>query len=144
MSYADNMENALKNLEAREELDPAEVRRNRARAANEQAARAKAAPFAEALKSGEFTQDLLNHCVRIGFGHRTKVQITWLDTVLRLDAKQLRLELHPTGDGVIAKFFEDGKETRGSEKIDLKKSKPEKIAETWLSGLAAINQKDSE
>lgn len=135
MSYADNMENALKNLEAREEVDPAEARRNSARAAVEQAAKAKAAPFAEALKSGAFTQELLNHSVRIGFGHRAKVQITWLDTVLRLDAKQLRLELHPTGDGVVAKFFEDGKESRGSEKIDLKKSKPEKLAETWLRSL---------
>jgi len=135
MSYADNMENALKNLEAREEVDPAEARRIRAREAAEEAEKAKAAPFAEALKNGAFTQDLLNHAVRIGFGHRTKVQITWLDTVLRLDAKQLRMELHPTGEGVVAKFFEDAHETR-SEKVDLKKAKPEKLAEKWLGALA--------
>jgi len=138
MSYADNMENALKNLEAREEIDPAELRRIKARDAAEQAAKEKAAPFADALKNGPFTQDLLNHAVRIGFGHRTKVQITWLDTVLRLDAKHLRLELNPTGDGVIANFFDDGKEIR-SEKVDLKKSKPEKLAETWLRPLSSAS-----
>jgi len=138
MSYADNMENALKNLEAREEVDPAELRRMKARDAADEAERAKAAPFAEALRNGPFTQELLNHAVRIGFGHRAKVQITWLDTVLRLDAKQLRLELHPSGEGILAKFFDDGKEIR-SEKIDLKKNKPEKLAETWLRGLAAAD-----
>ncbi len=137
MSYADNMENALKNLEAREEIDPAELRRIKARDAAEEAEKLKAAPFAEALKSGAFTQELLNHAVRIGFGHRAKVQITWLDTVLRLDAKQLRLELHPSGEGVLAKFFDEGREVR-SEKIDLKKSKPEKLAEAWLKGLVAV------
>jgi hypothetical protein len=136
MSYADNMENALKNLEAREEIDPAELRRIKARDAADQAEKLKAAPFAEALKNGPFTQELLNHAVRIGFGHRAKVQITWLDTVLRLDAKQLRLELHPNGEGILAKFFDDGKETH-TEKVDLKKSKPEKLAESWLKGLAA-------
>ncbi len=136
MSYADNMENALKNLEAREEVDPAEVRRNKARAATEQAAIAKAAPYAEALRHGPFTQELLNHAVRIGFGHRAKVQITWLDTVLRLDAKHLRLELHPTGEGLVAKFSEEGKETK-SEKVDLAKSKPEKLAESWLRSLGS-------
>lgn len=135
MSYADNMENALKNLEAREEVDPAEARRVKAREEVERVAKAKAAPFAEALKNGPFTKDLLDHAVRIGFGHRAKVQITWLDTVLRLDAKQLRMELHPTGEGVVAHFFDAGKE-KATEKVDLKKSKPEKLAEKWLAGLA--------
>ncbi|MEO8027365.1 MAG: hypothetical protein ABI823_12875 [Bryobacteraceae bacterium] len=136
MSYADNMENALKNLEAREEVDPAEVRRKKLRDAAELAAEAKAAPYAEALKDGVFTQELLNHAVRIGFGHRAKVQITWLGTVLRLDAKQVRLELTPTPDGIVAHFSDDGTQV-GTEKIDLTKANPEKLAEKWLKGLAA-------
>lgn len=135
MGFSDNLENQLKNLEAREERDASSFRREQQREAEERRNRLATAPHAEKLRNGTFTQNLLAFATRIGFGHRVKVHITWIEKNLRLDARELRLELRPTPDGVKAHFFKDGQETK-TEKVSLE-SDPEKLAQKWLSALDA-------
>jgi len=133
MSYLDNLENQLKSLERQEERDPARIQEERERAARERSKRLAAGPFAEQLRSGKFTQELLGHATRLGFAKRAKVYMTWIDTTLRLEAKQLRLELRPTAEGVVAHFLEDGNET-GTDKVDLH-GDAAVLAETWIAKL---------
>ncbi|MBL8223176.1 MAG: hypothetical protein JNL62_28315 [Bryobacterales bacterium] len=59
--------------------------------------------------------------------------MSWIDTTLRLDAKQLRLELRPTPEGVVAHFLEEGAETATS-KVDLN-GDPAALAESWIGKL---------
>jgi hypothetical protein len=130
MSFLDNLESSLKNLESNEERD-ADVQREAKNRASEKAKALAAAPFADALKTGPFAHDFLMHATQIGFAQRTKVQPTWLGSTLRLQAKERRLELRPTPEGVRAHFFEDQEET-GSELIDLNGS-AEELAKRWLA-----------
>jgi len=131
MSFLDALENNLKSLEKQDERDPvraAEIRKQR----EDDRTRALAtAPVAEQLRSGKFTVALLDHATRIGHSQRTKVQITWIDTALRLQAKERRLDLQPSPDGVTAIFSEDGSETK-RRKIDLS-GDPEALASEWLA-----------
>ncbi|MBL8174068.1 MAG: hypothetical protein JNK48_05325 [Bryobacterales bacterium] len=133
MSYLDNLENQLKSLERQEERDPARIQEERDRAARERNSRKAAGPYAEQLRSGKFTQDLLAHATRLGFAKRAKVHLSWIDTTLRLEAKQLRLELKPTGEGVVAHFLDGGQET-GTERVDLN-GDAASLAEKWIAGL---------
>jgi hypothetical protein len=130
MSFSDNLENDLKNLESRDERDAASMARSQQQKQNHRALMLASAPYAEKLKSGKFTSDLLIHSTRIGHGLRTKVNIIWLGTTLRLQAREHRLELRPTPEGVIASFFVDEKEVK-QEKIDLN-GNPELLAKEWL------------
>lgn len=133
MGFLDNLENTLKANESREERDPVQMRRNQKQAEDERA-RAKAAqPYAEELRNGKFTADLLNEVSRISHGLRTKVYITWIGTTLRLEAREHRLELTPGPDSVTAVTSVDGKPT-GNQSIDLKKS-PKALAEKWLASV---------
>lgn len=133
MSYLDNLENQLKSLERQEERDPARIQEERERAARERTSRIAAAPFAEQLRNGKFTQDLLAHATRLGFLKRAKVHMSWIDTTLRLDAKHLRLELQPTAEGIVAHFLEDGTES-ATEKVDLN-GDASNLAEQWIAKL---------
>lgn len=133
MSYLDNLENQLKSLERAEERDPARIQQERERAARERTSRIAAGPFAEQLRNGKFTQELLGHATRLGFAKRAKVHMTWIDTTLRLEAKQLRLELKPTAEGVVGHFFEDGSEV-GSQPVDLN-GDAAVLAEQWIARL---------
>ena len=72
----------------------------------------------------------MTHATRIGHGLRTKVNIVWLGSTLRLQAREHRLELQPTPEGVMAYFFVDDKEVK-KEKVDLT-GNPEKLAKEWL------------
>jgi len=130
MSFSDNLENDLKNLESQEERDPVSVARNQQRKQSNRANVLAAAPNAEKLRSGKFTSGLLTHSTRIGHGLRTKVNIIWLGTTLRLQAREHRLELRPAPEGVTAHFFVDDKETR-KQKVDLN-GNPERLAQEWL------------
>lgn len=130
MSFLDNLENNLKALESREEKDPEQRRRE---LADREAARAEAlrrAPHAEALKTGPFTEKLLTACRTVGHGMRVLVRFTWIDSTLRLEAKEKKLELHPTVDGVRAVYFVNGAET-ASEPVDLN-GDADAFARAWL------------
>ncbi len=132
MGFLDNLENNIKAVESREEIDP--EKRKREIEARE-AARAEAlrrAPYAEALKAGPYTEQLLTACRTIGHGKRVLVQFTWIDSTLRLDARQKRLELQPTAEGVHAVFYEDGQQ-KGSETVDLN-GDADALARRWLEG----------
>jgi hypothetical protein len=127
MGYLDNLESALKNLEGNNERDSVE---DRSRRESERALALAAAPYADELKKGRFTMGLLEHVTKMGFSQRTKVNIAWIGTTLRLDARERRLELKPTAQGVVAVFSESGQET-ASKPIDLK-SEPETLAREWF------------
>ncbi len=129
MSFLDNLESSIKSMESQEERvnsrDRDHVRREAERA------RVKAiTPFAEELRKGRFTQDLMEEATRIGHGLRTKVYITWIDSTLRLEAREHRLELKATPEGVVADHLLN-REPVSQEKVDLKGS-GKKLAEKWL------------
>ena len=130
MSFLDNLENNLKALENREEHDPTRAGREAAARERDRLEAAGRAPHAEALKTSEFTNQMLTACRAIGHGMRVLVQFTWLGEVLRLDAKEKRLELHPTIKGVEAVYSVDGEETK-REPVNLK-GNAEKLAKNWL------------
>lgn len=130
MSFLDNLENNLKSLETAEQNREERERRNRDRTAERDQALA-AAPWAEELKKGPFTAELLKQATRIGFSMRTKVNILWIGTTLRLEARERRLELRPTADGIVAAYLEGGQEQR-TEPLDLK-SDPAEFVRTWLA-----------
>src|SRR6266403_2140489 len=118
MSFSDNLENSLKNLESHDERDAAGGAHSQQRRRDQRATVLAAAPYAEKLRTGKFTSGLLTHATRIGHGLRTKVNIMWLGPTLRLQAREHRLELRPTPDGILAFFFVNDKETK-RQKLDL-------------------------
>jgi hypothetical protein len=130
MSFLDNLENNLKSLESREEGQDAAEQQRRARERDRADAQA-AAPYAEELKKGPFTAELLKQAARVGFEKRTKVNVAWLGSTLRLEARERRLELRPTAGGIQAVYLEDGNEAR-NEPLDLKMS-AEDLVRRWLS-----------
>jgi hypothetical protein len=129
MSFLDNLENNLKSLESREEGTATAESKQKARERDRAAAQA-AAPYAEQLKKGPFTDELLKQATRVGFEKRTKVHIAWLGSTLRLEARDRRVELRPGASGVQAVYLENGQETR-SEVVDLS-GNAEKFVRSWL------------
>lgn len=132
MSFLDNLENSLKALESRDEAAGNNEQQVRRREEERQHALA-SAPWAERLRSGPYTAALLSHAVRAGFALRMKVQPAWIDTTLRLDARERRLELRPTPEGVMATFFESSQEVRAVP-LDLE-GDPAALVEDWLGGV---------
>jgi hypothetical protein len=127
MSFLDNLENNLKALESREERAPgpkqrSELERNRAKAAQ---------PYIEQLRNSKFTRELLDRAVTMAHELRTKVYINWSGNSLRLDARERRLELQPTPDGVFA-VFSTGYDVTTREKVDLN-GDPAKLARAFLT-----------
>jgi hypothetical protein len=129
MGFLDNLEDTLKNAERGAERED-ERSASISRTVELEAIRA-AAPNAEALKKGQWTQDLLTHCVALGHSQRMRVGMAWIGTTLRLDAKEKRLDLQPTADGIVAIYSVDGAETT-REPIDLQ-SDPVALAHKWLA-----------
>jgi hypothetical protein len=130
MSFLDNLESNLKALESRNERDPEALARE---ATAREAARSVAlqiAPHAQALRNGPFKDGLLTACRDIGHRRRILVRPVWVDSTLRLEAGVKKLELRPTPSGVLAVFFDGGREQE-SIPIDLS-SDPVKVAEKWL------------
>jgi hypothetical protein len=111
MSFLDNLENNLKALESQEEKDPDKVKREQERRDAERNAALLRAPHLEALKNSAFTSDLLTECRTIGHGQRVLVQFAWIGETLRLNAKNKRMELTPSPEGIIAVLSVDGLET---------------------------------
>ena len=131
MSFLDNLENNLKALESREEKDPVKQKEEQARREADRQTALAAAPVAEALKSGPFTEKFLTACRLIGHSQRTMVRFTWLDTTLRLEAKERRLDLKPTAQGVEATFYVDNEST--AQQLLTLNEDPEALANQWLS-----------
>jgi hypothetical protein len=130
MSFLDNLENNLKSLESSEQGREDAERAQRTRE-NERARAQAAAPFADRLKNGPYTAELLKQATRVGFSMRTKVHIAWLGSTLRLEAREKRLELRPTAEGIVTVYIENAQETR-SEALNLA-GNPEELVRGWLA-----------
>ena len=130
MSFLDNLENNLKSLESQSEGKEAAERQLRARESERAVAQA-VAPYAEELKQSPFTSELLIQATRVGHALRTKVHIAWLGNTLRLEARERRLDLRPTAEGIVTAYSEGGREVR-TEPLDLQGS-PEQLLRDWLS-----------
>jgi len=129
MSFLDNLESTLKNLESREERDPSA----NAKRESERAKTLAAAPWAERLKQSPYTQQLMNEAAAAGHKIRTKIYMAWLGTTFRLEARDRRLELRPTEDGILAVFLENNDEIR-SERVNLDES-PQSLLTEWIAQL---------
>jgi hypothetical protein len=111
MSFLDNLENNLKSLESQEDA-VANKTRERDRREGDRARALAVAPWAEKLKSSSFVADLLKKATLAGHAQRTKVYISWLGSTLRLEAKERKLELRPTSEGIVAVLLENNAELR--------------------------------
>jgi len=131
MSYLDNLENTLKNLESRNEPDPLTNERREA----DRAGALAAAPWVDRLKSGAFTTNLMDAAAVIGHKLRAKVYMAWLGNTLRFELRQSKLELRPTAEGVLAVFMEGNIEIK-SRKVDLE-SNPDALIEEWIGQSAS-------
>lgn len=127
MSFLDNLENSLKTLEGREEKDP----RDAGRREEERSLALAAAPWAEKLKDGTFTEALLMEAARVGHKRRVKIYIAWLGTTLRLEMRERKLDLRPTPDGVVAAFIIDGAE-QPARPVDLD-GDPSVLLDAWIA-----------
>ncbi|HEY3441510.1 MAG TPA: hypothetical protein VGK29_12185 [Paludibaculum sp.] len=132
MSFLDSLENNLKALESQEERDPEKRKRDLEARQAERDEALRVAPHVETLKSGPYTQQLLSAARTTGHRLRTFVDIAWIGTTLRLDARSRRLELRPSAEGIVAVYFLDGQELR-TEPLDLAGS-PEDLIVSWLEG----------
>jgi len=132
MSFLDNLENNLKALESQEEKDPEKVKRDQERREAERNAALERAPHLEALKNSAFTSDLLTACRTIGHGQRVLVQFAWIGETLRLNAKNKRMELSPSAEGIVAVLTLDGLET-ARKTVDPQKDDAAALARLWLA-----------
>ncbi|MDQ6663983.1 MAG: hypothetical protein M3Z23_06280 [Acidobacteriota bacterium] len=127
MSFLDNLESNLKSLESRDERSPADNRRRD----SERARTLAEAPWARRLKESPYTRRLLSEATRAGHKLRAKVYIAWIDTTLRLECRERKLELRPSPNGVTAAFLENNLESK-SEPVDLD-GNPEDLVQRWLA-----------
>ncbi len=126
MDFLDNLENSLKSLESVEERDGSRERRR-----SEDHARTLAvAPWSEQLKNSDYTKQLFNKAAEAGHRIRTKVYMAWFDGTLRLEARQRRLELKPTPDGIVAEFTQPDGQSQ-TKPIDLG-GDPHTLITEWL------------
>lgn len=135
MSFLDNLESNLKNMESREERGDQNSREAKLRESERARAQASAA-YAEQLRKGPYAAELLKQAARLGHAMRTKVHLAWLGTTLRLEARACKLELRPMPEGVIAAFIENNAEVR-SVPVDLA-GNPESLAREWLASLPPV------
>ncbi len=131
MGFLDNLEDSVKSAEGRDQAAESSGR-EQAQRENERARARAAAPWAEKLKNSPFTGQLLKHVTRIGHSRRTKVHMAWIGIPprLRLEAREKRMELKPTADGVVATFYEGADEVR-SMPVDLE-GRAEDLVREWL------------
>lgn len=127
MSFLDNLENSLKGLEANNERDSVDDRRRRQ---SEKDEALRAAPQAERLKKSGFPNALIDSATKVGWPLRIKVSPAWLGSTLRLEARDKRLELRPTPEGIVAVFLENGIEQK-REAVDIE-GDAEVLARRWL------------
>jgi hypothetical protein len=138
MSFLDNLEDNLKALENREEGGIDESRR---RDAERERALA-AGPWAERLKSGAFVPALMQQATAAGYKRRIKINLMWIGTALRLEARGHRLELRPEPRGVVAVFLKGIEEVR-RQPVNLANS-PQKLLAEWMPFLDEQKRFDDE
>jgi hypothetical protein len=138
MSFLDNLENNLKALEANEQggLDEG----NRREAAKKRALAEK--PWADRLKNDPWTANLMQRATRAGFERRTKVNLIWVGTTLRLEARGQRLELRPGTTGVAAVLLR-GAERVKEEAVNLS-GDPAKLIANWMVLVETQKKRDDE
>jgi hypothetical protein len=127
MSFLDNLENNLKNLERQDEQDTTAHRRREA----ERAEALASAPWAEQLKTSPYKQELMNRAAMEGHRLRAKIYMAWLGNTLRFEFKDKKLELRPTPEGIEAAFIERSEQTKSS-RINFEDD-PGKLLTDWLS-----------
>jgi hypothetical protein len=126
MGFLDNLESSLKNLETRDERGASD----RQRVQSDRARDLAVAPWSEKLKNSPYTKDLFDKAVAAGHRRRTKVYLARIDKTVRLEAKERRLELKPTPDGILAEYVEPNGELR-TESVDLS-GDPQALIDRWL------------
>lgn len=132
MGFLDNLESNLKNLESQEERGSANSNRREA----DRVLALGVAPWAEKLRSGLFTQRLLEEAALKGHELRAKIYVAWLDQNLRLELRGNCVEMRPTPNGIVAHYFKpDGIEIR-AEKLDLS-GVPGKFLDAWIASQPA-------
>lgn len=130
MSFLDNLENNLKALESQEERDPEKRKRDLDARQAERERALLLAPNAETLKNGPFTHQLLSAARSVGHGLHIFVDIVWIGTTLRLEARGRRLEFRPTLEGILVVHVAGGEEVSAAA-LDLS-SNPEDLIRRWL------------
>lgn len=128
VSFLDNLENNLKALESNEQGGHDSRRRNQ-----ERGRALAAAPWAERLRREPYAQKIMREATVAGHSRRMKVNLAWIDTTLRLEARGNRLELRPTSEGVVAAFFR-GTEEVGHKPVDLS-ADPKPLVAEWMVAL---------
>lgn len=129
MSFLDNLENNLKALESRDEANFDQDKRRDA----ERSRALAAAPWADRLKQEPYAAALMQKATLAGRERRMKVNLAWIDTVLRLEARGHRLELRPTPPGIVAVFLKEAAEIR-TEPVNLA-ADPAKLIAEWMQML---------
>ena len=129
MSFLDSLESNLKNLEARSE-SASDTARDRRRREKDRARMLAESGNAERLRASPFAGELLGHLTRMGYRTRTKVRMIWIGTTVRYEARDRRLELRPTPEGLVAVFI-DSMQERQRKPLSLD-SDPEELAREWL------------
>lgn len=128
MSFLDNLEDNLKALEGRDAgLDDTRRRES------ERERVLAVAPWAERLKHEPYAEALMRETTLAGRQRRIKVNLAWIETTLRLEARGHRLELRPTADGVVAVFLSDAVEA-GRKPIDLA-GDPRDLTGEWMAAI---------
>lgn len=138
MSFLDNLENNLKAMEGRDatgldDRKQRELDRKHAVATG---------PWADELKKGPYAAAIMQQATRAGYRIRTKVNLVWMGSTLRLEARGHKLELRPTSSGVIAVFSKGNTET-SREEIDLSDT-PAPLVDRWMKVLAEQKRLDDE
>ena len=138
MSFLDNLESNLKALEATEAAGMPDSK-SREKARGQAIA---AAPWAEKLKSDPWTGQLMQLVTRAGFQRRTKINLAWIGTTLRMDARGHKLELRPESKGVTAVYLH-GLDESAREPISFKDD-PKKLVDRWMTIVDAQRKLDDE
>ncbi len=136
MGYLDNLESSLKSLETQEERDGSERQRRQSDRSRSLAI----APWSEKLRNSAYTKDLFDKAVATGHRRRTKVYLAWIENTVRLEAKQRRLELRPTPDGIVAEYVEPSGELR-TEAVDLS-GDPQVLIDKWFGEDQVAEEKE--
>jgi beta-galactosidase/beta-glucuronidase len=84
----------------------------------------------------------MQQMTRAGFQRRTKVNLVWLGTTLRMEARGQKLELRPGAGGVVAVYLR-GVEELKREPVDFKED-PQKLVARWMPAIEAQKKIDEQ